>query len=247
MEDYHNKIYNMDCLAGMGMLPDSSVDMVLTDLPYGTTGGDWDVLLPLPELWHQLYRVTTPRAAMVFTAAQPFTTQLISSNYRHFRYCWYWHKNQVTGFPFAKFQPLRCVEDIVVFYRHTPIYNPQGLVALDKPIKAKRRQFTAADVYRQGSLGKDSIRRYTNYPRQVLTFSCQRDGLHPTQKPVALFEYLIRTYTNPGQLVLDCCMGSGTTAVACRNAGRDYVGYEINKDFYNIAISRELVNGIFSP
>lgn len=238
MEDYHNKIYNMDCLAGMGMLPDSSVDMVLTDLPYGTTGGDWDVLLPLPELWHQLYRVTTPRAAMVFTAAQPFTTQLISSNYRHFRYCWYWHKNQVTGFPFAKFQPLRCVEDIVVFYRQTPIYNPQGLVALEKPIKAKRRQFTAADVYRQGSLGKDSIRRYTNYPRQVLTFSCQRDGLHPTQKPVALFEYLIRTYTNPGQLVLDCCMGSGTTAVACRNAGRDYVGYEINRNFYNIAISR---------
>lgn len=236
--DYRNKIYNMDCLAGMGMLPDSSVDMVLTDLPYGTTGGDWDVMLPLPELWQQLYRVTTPRAAMVFTAAQPFTTQLISSNYRHFRYCWYWHKNQVTGFPFAKFQPLRCVEDIVVFYRQTPIYNPQGLVALDKPIKATRRRFTAADVYRQGSLGKDSIRRYTNYPRQVLTFPCQRDGLHPTQKPIALFEYLIRTYTKPGQLVLDCCMGSGTTAVACRNVGRDYVGFEIAENYYCTAIKR---------
>lgn len=115
--DYHNKIYNMDCLAGMGMLPDACIDMVLTDLPYGTTDGDWDIMLPLPELWQQLYRVAKPRAAMVFTAAQPFTTQLISSNRKHFRYCWYWHKNQVTGFPFAKYQPLRCVEDIVVFYR----------------------------------------------------------------------------------------------------------------------------------
>ena len=110
--DYHNEIYNMDCLAGMGMLPDACIDMVLTDLPYGTTDGDWDIMLPLPELWQQLYRVAKPRAAMVFTAAQPFTTQLISSNRKHFRYCWYWHKNQVTGFPFAKYQPLRCVEDI---------------------------------------------------------------------------------------------------------------------------------------
>ena len=126
----------------------------------------------------------------------------------------------------------------MVFYRQTPIYNPQGLVALEKPIKSQGRRYTASSVYRQNTLEKDSIRRYTNYPRQVLTFSCQRDGLHPTQKPVALFEYLVKTYTNPGQLVLDCCMGSGTTAVACRNAGRDYVGYEINRDFYNIAISR---------
>lgn len=135
--DYHNKIYNMDCLAGMGMLPDACIDMVLTDLPYGTTDGDWDIMLPLPELWQQLYRVAKPRAAMVFTAAQPFTTQLISSNRKHFRYCWYWHKNQVTGFPFAKYQPLRCVEDIVVFYRQAPVYNPQGLVALEKPSNPK--------------------------------------------------------------------------------------------------------------
>lgn len=236
--NYRNKIYNMDCLAGMGMLPDTCIDMVLTDLPYGTTDGDWDVMLPLPKLWEQLYRVTKPRAAMVFTAAQPFTTELISSNRKHFRYCWYWHKNQVTGFPFAKFQPLRCVEDIVVFYRQAPIYNPQGLVALEKPIKSKGRQYTAAGIYRAGGLEKDSMQKYTNYPRQVLTFPCQREGLHPTQKPVALFEYLIRTYTEPGQLVLDCCMGSGTTAVACRNAERHYVGFEINRKFYNIAISR---------
>lgn len=236
--DYRNKIYNMDCLAGMGMLPDACIDMVLTDLPYGTTDGDWDIMLPLPELWQQLYRVAKPRAAMVFTAAQPFTTQLISSNRKHFRYCWYWHKNQVTGFPFAKYQPLRCVEDIVVFYRQAPVYNPQGLVALEKPIKSKGRRYTAAGIYRTGGLEKDSMQKYTNYPRQVLTFPCQREGLHPTQKPVALFEYLIRTYTEPGQLVLDCCMGSGTTAVACCNAGRYYVGFEINREFYNTAISR---------
>lgn len=122
--DYKNQIFNMDCLAGMAMLPDALVDMVLTDLPYGTTSGAWDTLLPLPELWRQLNRVTKRNGAMVFTAAQPFTTTLIASNPRNFRYCWYWIKNQVTGFPFAHFQPLRCVEDVAVFYRAAPTYPP---------------------------------------------------------------------------------------------------------------------------
>lgn len=236
--DYKNQIFNMDCLAGMSMLPDSSVDMVLTDLPYGTTSGAWDTLLPLPELWKQLYRVAKPRAAMVFTAAQPFTTQLISSNRKHFRYCWYWIKNQVTGFPFSHFQPLRCVEEIAVFYRQAPTYNPQGLVALEHPRRNPGKHYTDESVYRKDGLARATWQRYTNYPRQILTVPCQREGLHPTQKPVALFEYLVCTYTEPGQLVLDCCMGSGTTKVACRDADRDYVGFEIDRKYYEIAQAR---------
>lgn len=238
MEIYRNKIYNMDCIAGLTMLPDGCVDMVLTDLPYGTTEGHWDTLIPFDALWQQLNRVVKPNGAIVMTAAQPFTTKLINSNPKAFRYCWYWFKNQVTGFPFAKVQPLRCVEEVVVFYRKKPTYNPQGLVALEKPRRVPVKKMGKAHVYRTGGLEKESVRRFTNYPRQVLTIPCQRDGLHPTQKPVALFEYLVRTYTEPGQLVLDCCMGSGTTAVACQNAGRDYVGFEIDEHFYNTATQR---------
>ena len=174
MTEYKNKIFNMDCLAGMAMLPDSSVDMVLTDLPYGTTAGAWDILIPFDRLWTELHRVAKPHAAMVFTAAQPFTAQLIRSNQKEFRYCWYWIKNQVTGFPFAKMQPLRCVEEIAVFYRRKPTYNPQGLVALDKPIINRARKFTASSVYRTDGLDKVSVQRFTNYPKQILTFPCQR-------------------------------------------------------------------------
>lgn len=238
MTDYRNKIFNLDCIGGMGLLPDGCVDMVLTDLPYGITGGRWDSLIPFADLWRALHRVAKPNAALVFMAAQPFTTDLIQSNRKEFRYCWYWHKNQVTGFPFSRVQPLRCVEEIAVFYRKRPTYNPQGLVALEHPVQRRGRRFDANSIYRQGGLARDTLRRYTNYPRQVLTFPCQREGLHPTQKPVALFEYLIRTYTDPGQLVLDCCMGSGTTKAACRNAGRDYVGFEIDPQFYQTAINR---------
>lgn len=234
--DYINQIYNMDCIAGMSLLPDGCVDMVLTDLPYGMTACVWDTLLPLPELWAQLNRVTKRDGAMVFTAAQPFTTTLIGSNQKAFRYCWYWQKNQVTGFQLAKFQPLRCVEDIAVFYRARPTYNPQGLVKLEKPIRTATKAKGTA-VYRDG-LNKDYETKYTHWPRQVLAFPCQREGLNPTQKPVALFEYLVRTYTEPGQLVLDCCMGSGTTKVACRQSGRNYVGFEIDREQYKIANER---------
>lgn len=152
--DYRNKIYNMDCLAGMAMLPDGCVDMVLTDLPYGTTAGAWDTLLPFEPLWRELHRVAKPDAAWYSQRPSPFTTQLIQSNHKEFRYCWYWIKNQVTGFPFAKVQPLRCVEEVAVFYRRKPIYSPQGLVALEKPIVARGKKQTAKSVYRTGGLEK---------------------------------------------------------------------------------------------
>ena len=151
--------------------------------------------------------------------------------------CWYWLKNQVTGFPFAKFQPLRCVEDVCVFYKKRPTYNPQGLIKLDKPIinKSKRK---SDFVYDATTLSNSYVTEYTNYPRQTLEFKCQREGLHPTQKPVALFEYLICTYTNEGDVVVDNCMGSGTTAVACINTNRNFIGFEIDEGYWGKACER---------
>lgn len=223
-----------DCLTLMPNLPDASIDLILCDLPYGITNCKWDVVIPLEPLWEQYERIIKPRGAIVLTAIQPFATQLINSNRRWFRYCWYWIKNQVTGFPFAKKQPLRCVEDVVVFYKNAPTYNPQGLVRVDKGI---RNGNSRTKVYRNG-LGKDTVSYYKNYPRQTLYFKCQREGLHPTQKPVELFEYIIRTYTNPGDTVMDNCMGSGTTGVACKNAGRKFIGMEIDKQYFEIAKNR---------
>lgn len=232
-----NKIYNFDCIAGMMRIPDESIDMILCDLPYGITGCRWDSIIPFDMLWEQYKRIIKPRGAIVLTASQPFTTALINSNPKMFKYCWYWVKNQVTGFPFAKFQPLRCVEDICVFYKQAPKYNPQGLKLVENPT-AKRRKSNKDFVYDNDTLSKPYIPKYTNYPRQILNIKCQRDGLHPTQKPVELFEYLIKTYTDKGDIVLDNCIGSGTTAIACINTKRKYIGFEIEEKYYNIAVER---------
>lgn len=238
-----NKIYNLDCIAGMMRIPNESVDMILCDLPYGVTDCKWDSIIPFDMLWDQYKRIIKPRGAIVLTALQPFTIQpfttaLINSNRRMFKYCWYWFKNQVTGFPFAKFQPLRCVEDICVFYKQTPKYNPQGLQLLDNPKAHKRKNCSKDYIYDTSTLGKPYTSRYTNYPRQILNIKCQRDGLHPTQKPVELFEYLIKTYTDESDVVLDNCMGSGTTAIACLNTNRQFIGFEIEEKYFNVACER---------
>ena len=206
--DYINHVFNTDCIAGMGRLPNHSVDMILCDLPYGITNCRWDSIIPFDALWEQYRRVIKPRGAIVLTACQPFTTHLISSNPKWFRYCWYWVKNQPTGFAFAKKQPMRCVEEVCVFYEAAPTYNPQGIIHLDKPILTRGRSSAhdGDDVYRTDTLGRDTYTDIINYPRQTLSVKCER-GLHPTQKPVELFEYLIRTYTDPGDLVLDNCNG----------------------------------------
>ena len=235
-----NIIYNEDCIAGMSRLPDASVDMILTDLPYGVTGCRWDSLIPFEALWKQFLRIAKDNAAIVLTAAQPFTARLISSQLKLFRYCWYWSKNMVTGFASAKRQSLRCVEEVCVFYRKAPVYNPQGIIHLDKPRLQRGKGIPAhgQSVYRtDGSLSHDTYQTVCNYPRQLLQIKCER-GLHPTQKPVALMEYMVRTYTNPGALVLDACMGSGTTAVACINSGRDYVGFELDSEMCAVAQAR---------
>lgn len=233
-----NTIYNMDCIVGMQQMKDKSVDMILCDLPYGTTHCRWDSIIPFNLLWQEYERIIKDNGAIVLTAAQPFTTNLINSNNKMFKYCWYWIKNHVTGYPFAKYQPLRCVEDICVFYKKSPTYNPQGLIKLDKPKVRQRKKTQSEHIYGEDALLGEYEVCFTNYPRQTLEFKCQRDGLHPTQKPEAMFEYLIKTYTNEGDLVLDNCMGSGTTAVACINTDRDYIGFELDKKHYNTACNR---------
>jgi len=226
-------LYNTDCISGMSLVGDGAVDLILTDLPYGVTDCYWDSLLPLDKLWGQYWRVLKPNGAAVLTCCQPFTTTLIQSQRKYFRYCWYWKKNQPTGFLFAKVQPMRTIEDIAVFYKKKPTYNPQGLVRLEKPVYTKAAKKSKVYTIR----GRSGITEFTNYPRNLLEFNCER-GLHPTQKPVALMEYLIKTYTNPGEAVLDSCMGSGTTKVAARNTGRNFIGFEIDLNYFETAKNR---------
>lgn len=233
-----NIIYNEDCIIGMSKLPDKSIDMILCDLPYGVTDCIWDKLLPLNLLWEQYERIIKDRGAIVLTSIQPFTTRLVHSNIKRFRYCWYWIKNNSTGFCFSKYQPMRNVEDICVFYKQSPLYNPQGLIRLDEPITKHKNDSGKETIYKKSSLtGKSYQSAYTNYPKQTLMFN-KDFGLHPTQKPVALFEYLIRTYTKEDDIVLDNCIGSGTTAVAALNTGRRYIGFELDERYYDVACVR---------
>lgn len=224
----------MDCLEGMKYIKDGSVDMVLCDLPYGVTQCKWDSIIPFKDLWLHYNRIVKQNGAILLFSIQPFTTKLIHSNFKDFRYCWYWKKNNVTGGQFAKVQPMRCVEDICVFYRKKPTYNPQGLIKLEKPIINKPDKST--NVYSRRS--KESVQMYKNYPKNLIEFKRDYKKLHPTQKPVALCEYLIKTYTNEGELVLDNCAGSGTTLRACKNTKRNFIGFEINKDYYQTAVNR---------
>ena len=241
------QLHHGDCLELMQAIPDGSVDMILCDLPYGTTACKWDTVIPFEPLWAQYRRVAKRNAAIVLTASQPFTTALIASNMREFRYCWVWAKSRVTGFANAKVQPLRCVEDVVIFYRSRPTYNPQGIRRIDA---VKRNGGSVGgDSLRgdtEGSAGKGSLRtagaeyvqEFTGYPRQVLNIGSESGTIHPTQKPVALMEYLIRTYTREGETVLDNCMGSGTTGVACANTGRQFIGIERDDKYFQIASER---------
>ena len=221
-------------------IPDGSVDLVLCDPPYGTTHCKWDEELPFDQLWAEYNRLLKPDGAAVLFAAQPFTTQLIQSNPKAFRYCWYWLKNQPTGFAFSKFQPMRRVEEVCVFYRKHGTYNPQGLQAIKNPKPHCSNYYKKGHdyVYKVATLLNEYTPRFKNYPKNVLQFDSER-GLHPTQKPVPLLEYLVKTYTNEGETVLDNCMGSGSTGVAVKRVGgRHFIGIEQNKVYFDIARKR---------
>lgn len=218
-------------------IPAGSVDLILCDPPYGTTDCAWDTVLPLPELWAEYNRVLKPDGAAVIFAAQPFTTQLISSNPKAFRYCWYWLKNQPTGFAYARYQPMRRVEDICVFYRQHGTYNPQGLQEIVGAKVRRKRAPQGESVYKMSTLLEEYRPKYKNWPKNVLQFGTER-GHHPTQKPVPLLEYLVKTYTNEGETILDSCMGSGSTGVACKRTGRRFIGIEQDPGYYETAKQR---------
>lgn len=221
----------------MQKIPQESIDCILCDLPYGVTDCKWDNIIPFPELWENYKRIVKPNGAIVLFSIQPFTTKVIQSNLKYFRYCWYWKKNNKTGAPFAKVQPMRCIEDICVFYKHKPTYNPQGIKKLDKPIiKQKKRQSGVYEAFR----GEIKPQIYTNYPVNLIEFNGvnSKERQHPTQKPVALLEYLIKTYTNEGETVLDNCMGSGTTGEAAIKTGRKFIGIEKDPIYFEIAEKR---------
>jgi hypothetical protein len=224
-------------------IPDKSIDMILCDLPYGTTQCKWDSIIPFELLWGQYRRVIKPNGAIVLTAMQPFTSALVMSNPKMFKYDWTWKKPRGTGHLNAKRQPMRDKEDVLVFSDGVPVYNPQYSKGgpYSKMKGGRTTRDSTADCY--GSFYNGAEYRNDNkgfrYPKQVIEFGVvERNTLHPTQKPVPLFEYLIRTYTNEGEIVLDNCMGSGTTAIACINTGRNFIGIELDETYFNIAQKR---------
>ena len=223
-----------DCLDVMQGIPDGSVDMVCTDPPYGTTACKWDSVIPFEPMWAQLKRIVKPNGAIVLMASQPFTSALVMSNVGMFRYDLKWIKTQATGFYNANRMPLRAHEDILVFYRSLPSYNPQKTAG--EPYVQKRG--SASNVYQGKDLSVTVNETGMRHPLSWQVFQRDADKVHPTQKPVALMEYLIRTYTNPSETVLDFTMGSGTTGVAAANIGRRFIGIEMDADYFAIAQAR---------
>lgn len=231
-----NVIYNEECLEGMKKIPDKSVDMILCDLPYGTTRNKWDTVIDLDKMWEQYKRIIKDNGIILLTANEPFQSKLIVSNPRMFKYDLIWKKTHAKGHLNAKRMPLRGHESVLVFYKKPPTYNPIMR-------KGKFRYKGNKGSYEDRCYGKS--KEYDNwndlyYPTSVIEVSNanQRGKIHPTQKPVALFEYLIKTYSNEGDIVLDNCMGSGTTAIACINTNRNYIGFELDEEYYNKSLGR---------
>ena len=261
-----NTIYNEDCLVGMADIPDKSVDMILCDLPYGTTACAWDTIIPFEPLWEQYERVIKDNGAIVLTASQPFTSALVMSKPELFKHEWIWEKQKASNFMAAKYSPLKYHESIIVFGKGRIKYNPQKYKVLeieelvskskkeleqimrnreyDRFGKVDRRKVVNDQTTNKNHLGSGIVRKrnvdtgYRN-PKSVLKINKTiNKNIHPTQKPVPLFEYLIKTYTNEGETVLDNCMGSGTTAIAAINTGRNYIGYELDSDYHSLAEER---------
>lgn len=236
-------LYNGDCLEIMKNISDKSVDMILCDLPYGTTACKWDTVIPFEPLWEQYNRVIKDNGAIVLFCSEPFTSRLIGSNLKGFKYRWDWNKKIPSGMGYAKYRPMQQTEDIAVFTKNgeKTIYNPQ-MIKRKVPIKSggNTKQAGVYGGFKCMGTGKEykKIYEYKN-PTTLIEFDKVRKGaVHPTQKPVALLEYLIKTYTNENETVLDNCMGSGSTGVACVNTNRDFIGIELDKDYFNIAKQR---------
>lgn len=235
------QIYNEDCISGMSRIPDGSIDAIICDPPFQSTDCDWDIRLPMEEMWAQFNRVTKQNGAIVLFSQLPFAVDLINANRKMFRYEWIWHKSLAVGFLNANKMPLRAHENILVFYRRLPTYNPQFSTG-----KAYSRAHTTrpAGVY-QAAAGNITVNDGAHYyPRDVIKFTSvtslhkTEPRCHPTQKPTALMEFLVKTYTNKFETVLDATMGSGTTGVACMTTGRKFIGFETDEGFFATAKAR---------
>lgn len=236
-----NDIYLGNCLDLIKNIPTGSVDMVLCDLPYGTTTCSWDVILPFDKLWVEYSRVCKPNAAIVLFGQEPFSSQLRMSNLRNYRYDWYWEKERLTNVAQVKKRAGKTIETISVFYAKQCTYNPQMQEHLGPKRSNKVRQGTQGGLISSNNLPvKEYVDTGLRYPTQVLRFTRDmlKSNLHPTQKPVALCEFLIKTYTNECDVVLDNCIGSGTTAIAAMNTLRNFIGFEVEEKYYSIAKTR---------
>jgi len=241
-----NKIYFEDCLVGMQGIDDKSIDMILCDLPYGTTACKWDIIIPFEPLWNQYKRIIKNNGAIVLFGSQPFTSLLIISNLKWFKYEWIWNKNKASNIMLAKKQPLKIHENILIFGGNN--YYPQK-IKVDGKIRDQRKEKPKKNRD-DGAVSPKGFIKYANdydpsmkYPVSIQYFTNHREKefvLHPTQKPIALFEYLIKTYSNENDFVLDNCMGSGTTAIACLNTNRNYIGFENDPKYFEIANQRIL-------
>ena len=228
-----------DCLELMKDLPDKSIDAIIADLPYGTTACKWDTIIPFEPLWGQYERIIKPNGAIVLFGSQPFTSALVMSNPKMFKYNLVWDKVAVTNPMLAKKQPMRCHEDILVFYDKQPTYNPQMRVGV-KWSRAGKKQHTTDTLGQSTLFNNGSDESEMKYPKSIITFSNadKTKNEHPTQKPLALMEWLVKTYTNEGDVVLDNTMGSGTTGVACVNTNRRFIGMELDEKYFEIAEKR---------
>lgn len=246
------ELYCGDCLAVMPSIPDSSIDLVLCDLPYGTSVvHKWNKALPLEKLWKEYERIIKPNGVICLFGTQPFTSQLICSNIKLFRYLWLWKKETPTGFLNANYKPLNAIEEIAVFSKakvgslsKNPIpYHPPTLEAIDKTKTNKtgntwRSAMGYKSEHNQLNSGTEYVQKFTNYPTTILEYAREKEQIHPTQKPTDLLEFLIQTYTNENDVVLDNCMGSGSTGVACINTNRRFIGIEKERYYYDLARSR---------
>ncbi|WP_279084134.1 DNA-methyltransferase [Kluyvera ascorbata] len=230
-------LHNADCFDVFPTIASGTVDLVCADIPYGTTQCRWGSVLDLETMWAELYRIAKPNAAIVLFSAQPFTSILVSSNLADWRSEWIWEKGNATGFLNAKKQPLRAHENIQVFYRRQPTYNPQ---MTDGHVRKTSKRKTVNSEFYGKALNLTEYDSTQRYPRDVQFFSSdkQRGNYHPTQKPLALVKYIIETYCNPGDTVLDFTMGSGTTGVACQEIGRQFIGIEKEKPIFQTACQR---------
>jgi len=243
--NYINNLIHGDCLEIMKQIEDKSIDMILCDLPYGTTKCKWDVIIPFDKLWLEYERIIKDDGAIVLFGSDPFTSLLITSNLKLFKYKWNWNKVKPTGFQMANYRPMKVCEEICVFSKSPATfvknkksmkYNPQGLFDCERVIKASKKSIATNNG---GDTTKTYIGKKSGFPNDILEFyNNDKNRLHDTQKPINLIEYLIKTYTSENDLVLDNCIGSGTTAIGCINTNRNYIGIEMDETYYNVAKDR---------